>query len=97
MKHKYNFLDYLKYYLFNTTGGFCTLIAIIVITWIIIMLSILKIEMYFYKHNPILITNIIIIIGLAVIIYETIAIIYNIKQDYQRHKKIYYKEHNYEK
>lgn len=97
MKHKYNFLDYLKDYLFNTTGGFCALIAIIVITLITIMLSILKIEMYFYKHNPILITNIIISIVLAVYIYEIITMIYNIKQDYQKHKKIYYKEHNYKK
>lgn len=31
MKHKYNFLDYLKDCLFNTTGGFCTLVAIITI------------------------------------------------------------------
>lgn len=97
MKNKYNFIDYLKDCLFNTTGGFCTLVAIITIALITIMLSAMKITMYFYKRNPILVTNIIIVIVLAVYIYEIITIIYTIQQDYQKHKRIYYKEHNYEK
>lgn len=97
MKNKYNFLDYLKDCIFNTTGGFCSLVAIIVIAAITVIIIIEEIMIYFYKRNPILVSNIIILIVLAIIVYDIIATIYTIQQDYQKYKRSYYKEHNYEK
>lgn len=110
MKNKYTFSKYFKQrclsiilsILGNTIPIFFIIIVPLVTIALIALLIFLiilvfKILSYFYFHNPMLIISILTILVLALIIAEIIIIIHTIQQDYQKYKRSYYKEHNYEK